>query len=106
MKYNENIEIVNEQVERLEYRSVSLKLDEYFAVMVADYHPNPNFSYRPQSDYFDFPRSWIGLECLSGRCGGKKVYISKEFFKRHSPERGPTVVVRVQRPEECYILDD
>ena len=102
--YNENIILV-EEMPRNAYRP-ELKENQYYAVMVTD----GTVSYkcktvRPESDYFDIDRLWLGLECLGAKEDYHRVYVSKDYWRRFSHLRGTTFFVEVKDTGKCYILD-
>jgi hypothetical protein len=76
---------------REEAKGIKLKDNEYFALMVED----KKRGYSDNRKFLDELMGWLGLECTSER----RVYISKDFFKRWNPHRGTTYIVAVDNPE-------
>jgi len=99
-EYNNNITLVR-TVEPSESETLQLADDEYYALMVIDRgrKDNPSCA-RPDSFYFDPETDDIGLECRSD----KHIYISKNYDRRHSLNRGETWLVRVKDPCLCVDL--
>lgn len=75
-----------------------LNNNEYYALMVTDeYHKDT----RPETDYLDYDRSWIGLE----RTSNGAIYISKDYNERRKLYRGVVVIVKVSKQDKTYILN-
>ena len=92
-KFNENIKLV-----KIVDKPIKLKKDEYYALMVTDLY---NRHLRPDSDYWNYSRGYLGLE----RTSEHKIYISKDFYKRKNLGRGLTFVIKVKSKKECCKLD-
>ena len=67
-----------------------LTANEYYALMVTDEY---NKYRRPQCDYLDYGKSWIGLE-------------RKDYNKRRNLYRGVVVIVKVSKQDKICLLDN
>jgi len=74
-----------------------LEADQYYALMVTDIE---NRKTRSQYDYVNFGKGYIGLE----RTSNNLIYVSKSYLKRNDPERGVTVLARVEEKRRVLEL--
>jgi hypothetical protein len=74
---------------------MSLASDEWFALMVTDHNPT-----RRKEDFCDYEKRWIGFEKTSDG----RVYISKDYAKRHNLMRGETMVIKIDDTSNYCIL--
>jgi hypothetical protein len=80
-------------------RSETLPEDQYYVLLVTDTF---NSGVRSERDYWKPQYAWVGLECTSRP---ERVYISKNFNRRHNGYRGIVLIVTVKEVSRCFILD-
>jgi len=73
-----------------------LQDNEYYALMVT----SQKHGIRDQRVFFDESEGWLGLERT-----GERIYISKETRHSNNKGRGEAMVVRVENPGLCCVLN-
>jgi hypothetical protein len=94
-KEYKNIEIIKE----ITQPEKELKDNQFYALMVTDEY-NKDLQMRPKTDYYDYEKAYIGIECNSEH----KIYISKEFNNRNDRNRGKTILINVFDKANTYEL--